>query len=76
MVNDVYGDKEVFSQDDDNFNRFYPDDLENIVSFIRMISKCSMNNVGSGPPVTANTKGTGFSSFATKQSSFGAKKLN
>ena len=66
MVNDVYGDKEVFSQEDDTFNRFYPDDLENIVSFIRMIAKGSMNKVGNGPPSTANTKGTSFSSFATK----------
>ena len=48
------------------FNRYYPDDLENIISFIRMISKGSMNNVGNGPPVAANTKGTSFSSFATK----------
>lgn len=76
LVNDVYGDKETFSQDDDNFNRFYPDDLENIISFIRMISKGSMNKNGNGPPVAANTKGTSFSSFASKQSSFGAKKIN
>jgi len=66
VVNDVYGEKERFSQEDDNFNRFYPDDLENLVSFIRMIAKGSMNKVGNGPPVAASTKGTSFSSFASK----------
>ena len=39
MMYDVYGDAE---QDEDGFNRFYPDDLENLIYYIRSNAKASM----------------------------------
>lgn len=46
---DVFGENAAFESDDentDNFNRFYPDDLEKLIYFIRTISKACMNKSG------------------------------
>lgn len=52
-VVDVFGENEGFnSEDDDKFNRFYPDDLEKLIYFIRTISKCSMNKMGAPPVIS------------------------
>lgn len=68
---DVYGDGDTFRN---GFESFYPDDLENLIYFIRQIIKSAL---GLGPSVSAvgsvQPKSTSFSSFAQK-SSFAKKK--
>jgi hypothetical protein len=64
--------------EDEGFNKWYPDDLEKLCYFIRMITKSACNRVGqSGESKTSSfsaPKTTSFSSFASKGSSFGKKK--
>jgi hypothetical protein len=74
MVYDVYGDA-------DPEDRFYPDDLENLIYYIRSNAKASMNRLYAGNDVPAQTyssnlpKTSAFSSFASKGlSSFAQKK--
>ena len=53
-VMDVFGENAAFDdsdEDQNNFNRFYPDDLEKLIYFIRTISKACMNKAGLGPAV-------------------------
>ena len=47
VVEDVYGGNENLNDDDEDFKRYYPDDLEKMLYFIRSIYKSSMTKVGS-----------------------------
>ena len=61
---------------EEKFKRFYPDDLENLVYFVRNMKKAAkVPGNGLGSTSTGVTpKSTSFSSFAIKGSSFGQKK--
>ena len=67
-VEDVYGGNEDINEDED-FRRYYPDDLEKLLYFIRSIYKSSMNKVGSTTAQSstfAAPKTSSFSSLASK----------
>ena len=66
-------------QDEDRFQLKYPDDLDNIIFYIRNIKKAAKNPTGGAVGSTNtgfNQKGSSFSSFSSfgKGSSFGQKK--
>jgi hypothetical protein len=78
---DVFGMNDGFDSEnnDNNFERFYPDDLEKLCYFIKSLTKSYMTKAGansSDKPSSsafAAPKTSSFSSFSTKQSSFSKK---
>lgn len=74
-VYDVFGMQDEF-ENQDNFERFYPDDLMNLMGQIRTIFKQSMKKVGQGAQSSfAPPKVSSFSSFSNK-STFAKKSGN
>lgn len=67
FVADVFGMNEGFKSEDeeDAFDRWYPDDLENMIFFIKSVTKCGHARTETGSTQTV-PKASSFSSFSTK----------
>jgi len=77
---DVFGMHDGFegSDNDNNIERFYPDDLEKLCYFIKSLTKSYLTKVGapSQDKSTSTFAAPKTSSFSTKQSSFSKKAGN